>query len=45
MNTFGKYVRDDNEIKGIHPGNIKIDICQIYILNIKETIKNHCSKI
>ena len=45
MNTFGKYVRDDNEIKGIHPGDIKIDICQIYIFNKKETIKNHCSKI
>ena len=24
---------------------IKIDNCQIYIFNKKETIKNHCSKI
>ena len=45
MNTFGKFVKDDSEIKGIHPGDIKNDKCLIYIFRKKQNIKKHCSQI
>ena len=45
MNTFGKYIKDDSEIKGIHPGDIKSDKCQIYNFRKKSGFKNHCSQI
>jgi hypothetical protein len=45
MNTFGKSVKDDSEIKGIYPGDIKKDKCQVYIFYKKPTIKNHSSQI
>ena len=45
MNTFGKNIKDDSEIKGIHPGDIKPDKCQIYNFRKKSGFKNHCSQI
>jgi 5'-3' exoribonuclease 2 len=45
MNTFGKNIKDDSEIKGIHPGDIKSDKCQIYNFRKKSGFKNHCSQI
>ena len=45
MNTYGKTLKDDSEIKGIHPGNVNKDKSQIYIFKKKINGKKHCSKI
>ena len=45
LNTYGKKLRDDSEIKGIHPGNVDKDKSQIFIFKKKINGKNHCSNI
>ena len=45
INTFGKNVKEDCEIKGIHPGNVTKDKSYIYIFEKKENGRKHCSKI
>ena len=45
MNTYGKFLKEDNEIKGIHPGNVNKDKSQIYIFKKKNKKIKHCSKI
>ena len=45
MNTYGKFLKEDSEIKGIHPGNVNKDKSQIYIFRKKINGKNHCSQI
>ena len=45
INTYGKKLKDDSEIKGIHPGNVNKDKSKIYIFKKKETNKKHCSQI
>ena len=45
MNTYGKFLKDDLEIKGIHPGNVNKDKSQIYIFKKKINGRKHCSKI
>ena len=45
IDTFGKYIKDDSEIKGIHPGEVKKDKSHIYIFKKKENGRRHCSKI
>ena len=41
INTYGKKLKDDSEIKGIHPGNVNKDKSKIYIFKKKETNKKH----
>ena len=45
MNTYGKFLKEDGEIKGIHPGNVNKDKSQIYIFKKKNRKIKHCSKI
>ena len=45
MNTYGKFLKEDSEIKGIHPGNVNKDKSQIYIFRKKINGKNHCSQL
>ena len=45
MNTFGKCLKDDSEIKGIHPGNVTKDKSQIYIFEKKLNGRKHTSII
>ena len=45
MNTYGKFMKEDSEIKGINPGNINKDKSQIYIFRKKINGKNHCSQL
>ena len=45
MNTYGKFLKEDSEIKGIHPGNVNKDKSQIYIFKKKNRKIKHCSKI
>ena len=45
MNTYGKFLKDDSTIKGIHPGNVQKDKSQIYIFKNKINGRKHCSKI
>ena len=45
LNTYGKYLKDDKEIKGIHPGNVDKDKSQTFIFNKKNSIIKHCSLI
>ena len=45
INTYNQYLKEDSIIKGIHPGDVKIDKCQSFIFLKKNTNKRHCSKI
>ena len=45
INTYNQYLKEDSIIKGIHPGDVKIDKCQSFIFLKKTTNKRHCSKI
>ena len=45
INTYNQYLKEDSIIKGIHPGDVKIDKCQSFIFLKKATSKRHCSKI
>ena len=45
VHTYNQYLKEDSIIKGIHPGDVKIDKCQSFIFLKKTTNKRHCSKI